>query len=92
MLVRLLPNVMLVMLVQLETALNPMLLTLLPMVTLPLIVPVPPRPFPAELRDPDLRPAPWTPADYATLVWGALSIVGLPWLMWRGWRRWRRRR
>ncbi|HYN59149.1 MAG TPA: hypothetical protein VET87_06285 [Rubrivivax sp.] len=53
------------------------------------IVPVPPRPFPAELRDPDLRPAPWTPADYATLVWGALGIVGLPWLLWRGWRRWR---
>jgi hypothetical protein len=55
------------------------------------IVPVPPRPFPAALRDPDLRPAPWTPADYATLVWGALSIVGLPWLLWRGWQRWRRR-
>jgi hypothetical protein len=54
------------------------------------IVPVPPRPFPAELRDSDLRPAPWTPADYATLVWGVLSIVGLPWLLWRGWRRWRR--
>jgi hypothetical protein len=55
------------------------------------IVPVPPRPFPAALRDPDLRPAPWTPADYATLVWGVLSIVGLPWLLWRGWQRWRRR-
>jgi hypothetical protein len=54
------------------------------------IVPVPPRPFPAALRDADLRPAPWTPADYATLVWGALSVVGLPWLLWRAWKRWRR--
>ncbi len=54
------------------------------------IVPVPPRPFPAELRDSDLRPAPWTPADYATLVWGVLVVVGLPFLLWRGWRRRRR--
>ena len=55
------------------------------------IVPVPPRPFPAELRDADLLPAPRTPADDATLVWGLLAVVGLPWLAWRGWRRWRRR-
>jgi hypothetical protein len=54
------------------------------------IVPVPPRPFPAELRDPDLLPARWTPADYATLVWCTLSVVGLPLLLWRWWKRRRR--
>jgi hypothetical protein len=55
------------------------------------IVPVPPRPFPDDLRDADLLPAPWTPADYATLVWGLVSVVGVPWLVWQLWRRWRRR-
>ncbi len=50
------------------------------------IVPVPPRPFPPELRDADLRPAPWTPAEDATLVWGMVARVGLPLLLWRGWR------
>ena len=54
------------------------------------IVPVPPRPFPAELRDPDLLPPRWTPADYATLVWALLSVVGVPLLVWRWWRRRRR--
>jgi hypothetical protein len=56
------------------------------------IVPVPPRPFPPELRDPDLLPSPWTPADYATLAWGLLSVVGLPWVAWWFWRRRRARR
>ena len=51
------------------------------------IVPVPPRPFPQSLRDPDLLPPRWTPADYATLVWAALTVVGLPLLAWRWWRR-----
>jgi hypothetical protein len=55
------------------------------------IVPVPPRPFPAELRDADLIATPWTPADYATLVWGVVSIVGVPWLVWSWWRRRRTR-
>jgi hypothetical protein len=54
------------------------------------VVPVPPRPFPPELRDPDLLPARWTPADYATLVWCTLSVVGLPLLLWRWWKRRRR--
>jgi hypothetical protein len=54
------------------------------------IVPVPPRPFPAELRDPDLLPPRWTPADYATLVWALLSVVGVPVLIWRWFRRRRR--
>ncbi|MBK6862306.1 MAG: hypothetical protein IPG91_01465 [Ideonella sp.] len=56
------------------------------------IVPVPPRPFPPELRDPDLLPLPWTPADYATLAWAVLSIVGLPWAAWWWWKRRRTRR
>lgn len=56
------------------------------------IVPVPPRPFPPELRDPDLLPRSWTPADYATVVWALLTIVGLPWAAWWAWGRWRRRR
>lgn len=56
------------------------------------IVPVPPRPFPPELRDADLLPRPWTPADYATLVWALLTVIGLPWAAWWVWRRWRRRR
>ncbi len=56
------------------------------------IVPVPPRPFPPELRDADLLRAPWTPADYATLVWCLISVVGVPVLLWRWWQRRRRRR
>jgi hypothetical protein len=54
------------------------------------IVPVPPRPFPSALRDVDLLPARWTPADWATLVWCVLSIVGVPLLLWRWWKRRRR--
>ena len=56
------------------------------------IVPVPPRPFPDKLRDADLLPPRWTPADYATVVWAVLTVVGLPWLLWRWWRRRARRR
>jgi hypothetical protein len=55
------------------------------------IVPVPPRPFPAALRDPDLLPRTWRPSDIAVVVWGLLSVVGIPFLLWRWWR-WRRRR
>jgi hypothetical protein len=55
------------------------------------IVPVPPRPFPEELRDPDLIPPPWRPSDYAVLVWGLLSVIGIPIVLWRLWR-WRHMR
>ena len=55
------------------------------------IVPVPPRPFPDELRDPDLLPPVRHPSDFAALVWGLVSIIGIPILLWRAWR-WRRRR
>ena len=52
------------------------------------VVPVPPRPFPKALRDPDLIPSPWRPSDYAVLVWGLLTVVGIPVVLWRLWR-WR---
>ena len=55
------------------------------------IVPVPPRAFPKALRDPDLIPPPWRPSDYAVLVWGILTVVGIPIVLWRLWR-WRRTR
>jgi hypothetical protein len=54
------------------------------------IIPVPPRPFPSSLRDPDLLPAPFRPSEIAAYVWAALSIVGIPWVAWRLWRRHRR--
>jgi hypothetical protein len=56
------------------------------------IVPVPPRPFPDELRDPDLLPPPRHLSDYAMLVWVLLAVVGLPLLAWRLRRRLRARR
>jgi len=56
------------------------------------IVWVPPRPFPPELRDPDLIRASWTPSDYATLVWGLVAVVALPLLLLWRWQKRRRRR
>jgi hypothetical protein len=56
------------------------------------IVPVPPRPFPAALRDRDLLPPLQPPSETAAMVWGVLSIVGIPWVVWRAWRGWRKRR
>jgi hypothetical protein len=55
------------------------------------IVPVPPRPFPDNLRDPDLLPTPWRPSDYAVIVWGVLTVIGIPFVLWRLWK-WRRAR
>ena len=55
------------------------------------IVPVPPRPFPEALRDPDLLPPRWHPSGYAALVWGVLSAVGIPVLLWRALRPRRKR-
>ncbi len=54
------------------------------------IVPVPPRPFPDELHDPDLLPHTLRPSDYALIVWSLVSVVGIPFLLWRAWR-WRSR-
>ncbi|HTR56630.1 MAG TPA: hypothetical protein VMM27_00485 [Casimicrobiaceae bacterium] len=41
------------------------------------IVPVPPRPLPAALRDPDVTPPPRHPSDDAALSWGAIAVVGV---------------
>jgi hypothetical protein len=49
------------------------------------IIPVPPRPFPDALRDPDLLPPPWHPSDYAPFVWGALAVAGIALLLWGAW-------
>jgi hypothetical protein len=47
------------------------------------IVPVPPRPFPERLRDPDLLPVKRHPSDAAAIVWGAVLLIGIPWMCWR---------
>jgi hypothetical protein len=44
------------------------------------IVPVPPRPFPASLRDPDLRLPPLRPGRLIATGWAALAAAGLAWL------------
>jgi hypothetical protein len=51
------------------------------------IIPVPPRPFPERLRDPDLLPPVRRRGEVALTVWAILSVVGIPWLIWREWRR-----
>ena len=51
------------------------------------IVPVPARPFPAALRDPDLLPVPRRASDIAAVAWCLVAFGGLPWLAWRLWRR-----
>jgi len=55
------------------------------------IIPVPPRPFPDELRDPDLLPVrrPWS--DYVAAFWGLLLVVGIPLYLYGQWKRWRGR-
>lgn len=39
------------------------------------IIPLPPRPFPAALRDPDLLRAPWVPSDWIAIGWSLFAIV-----------------
>jgi len=53
------------------------------------IVPVPARPFPAALRDPDLLPAKRPTSTYAAAFWGILLLVGIPIFLYRQWQRWR---
>ncbi len=50
------------------------------------IVPVPPRPFPHRLHDPDLLPPPRRRGEGVLVAWAILSVVGIPWLLWRWWR------
>ena len=49
------------------------------------IIPVPPRPFPDGLRDPDLLPRPRRRGENAIVVWAVATVVGIPWLLWRWW-------
>ena len=51
------------------------------------IIPVPPRPFPAALRDPDLIPDQRPTSAYVAAVWGGLLLVGIPLFLYRWWRR-----
>jgi hypothetical protein len=55
------------------------------------IVPVPARPFPAALRDPDLLPVERPRSAYAAVIWGILLIVGIPIFLYHRWQRWRNR-
>jgi hypothetical protein len=41
------------------------------------VVPVPNRPFPAELRDTDLLPPPRPPSDRAVVAWGLVLLVAM---------------
>jgi len=50
------------------------------------IIPVPPRPFPWRLRDPDLLSPPRARGETALTFWALLSLVGIPWLIRRWWR------
>jgi hypothetical protein len=52
------------------------------------IIPVPPRPFPDELRDPDLVSAPRPASDYAVAVWGALLTVAVAGMLFFGLKQW----
>jgi hypothetical protein len=46
----------------------------------PQVVPVPPRPFPRALRDPDLLRPPWRPSDRAAIAWAAILVALAAWL------------
>lgn len=50
------------------------------------VVPVPHRPFPAELREPDLLPLPARPSTLPLVVWTATGILPLAWLAGAAWR------
>ena len=54
--------------------------------------PMPPLPPPAlYTTGAENPPAPSRPSDYAVLVWGVLTVIGIPFVLWRLWR-WRSRR
>lgn len=46
------------------------------------IVPVPERPFPESLRDPDLLPRPRRPSDFAAVAWGVALLLGAAFCAW----------
>jgi hypothetical protein len=47
------------------------------------IIPVPARPFPAGLRDPDLHPTIPRRGQRALTLWAAVTIIAIPWIAWR---------
>lgn len=46
-------------------------------------IPVPPRPFPEVLRDPDLSARTPRRGQVAVALWGAVTILAVPWILWR---------
>ncbi len=46
------------------------------------IIPLPARPFPEDLRDPDVLPPPTRPSDVAARVWGLAALAGLALAAW----------
>lgn len=54
------------------------------------VVPVPPRPFPGSLRDPDLLPAPARPSWLPLALWTLTGVLPLAWLAGHAWRALRR--
>lgn len=47
------------------------------------IIPVPARPFPAALRDPDLVTTRPRRGQLAVALWGAVTVLAVPWILWR---------
>jgi hypothetical protein len=47
------------------------------------IIPVPARPFPAILRDADLKPTRHQRGQRALALWGLLTMIAVPWIVWR---------
>jgi hypothetical protein len=56
------------------------------------IVPVPPRPFPPELREDDLLPSPMRRSTIPLLAWAMSGVLAVAWVAGATWRRLRRRR
>jgi hypothetical protein len=46
------------------------------------VVPVPPRPFPARLRDPDLLPLPRRPSDAVAATWSLVAMLAVVLATW----------
>jgi hypothetical protein len=49
-----------------------------------MIIQVPPRPFPSELRESDLIPPRASRSALAVVLWAVISLAGIPWLLWGG--------
>jgi hypothetical protein len=47
------------------------------------VIPVPPRPFPEALRDSDLLTTRPRRGQLAVALWGAVTLLAVPWILWR---------